>query len=95
MSCKLDSVLGNETVEYPPPPSSRSNRLVRLEAGCLDGLVALEELVLTRNRLSSLTKGLFRDLKGLTTLELNRNRFVEIQVREIILVKKSGKLYWA
>ncbi len=51
--------------------------------------MALEELVLTRNRLSSLTKGLFRDLKGLTTLELNRNRFVEIQVREIILVKKN------
>ena len=44
-----------------------------------DGLAALEELVLTRNRISSFPKDLFRGMKALRTLELNRNRFKQVQ----------------
>jgi hypothetical protein len=43
----------------------KGNRIVSLEAGCLDSLTSLEELLLSKNRLSSVPKGIFSEMKNL------------------------------
>ena len=54
----------------------KSNKIVSLEPGCFSGLYALKELVLSKNKLSSFPKEIMPNLE---VLELNKNKFVEIE----------------
>ena len=57
----------------------KNNQLGFLDENSMSSLTSLETLILTRNFLSSFPKGLFREMKSLLVLEVNKNKFVEIQ----------------
>uniref|UniRef100_A0A182J573 Leucine rich immune protein (Coil-less) n=1 Tax=Anopheles atroparvus TaxID=41427 RepID=A0A182J573_ANOAO len=62
----------------------------------LSTLVNLETLILSRNRLSSITKQVFQRMTNLTTLDISMNRILEISFSmlpprlEIVLVHLNG-----
>ena len=52
----------------------KNNQLGFLDETCMSSLTSLETLILTRNFLSSFPKGLFKQMKSLLVLEVNKNK---------------------